>query len=149
MAVRIEGEIPYGEVGTVSMRHGTQQVIEPGAFDKSLEEGADVFLLNGRDYGATLATVGTGTLVVESTPEALRFKTKGRLPETDALRDATTRIKSGLTAGVAPGFVPIKSEVVDGVEVVLEGMLCEIYSLSRPVFASASIRAFGRGGRRF
>lgn len=150
MAVRFEGFIPYGEVGVISMRRDMKQVIEPGAFRKSLEDGADVFLLNGRDYDHTIATVGSGTLLITENDEGVSFKTKGTLADTEAARDAATRTKAGLMQGVVPGFVAGKTkETADGVEVVLEAMLCETYLVGRRAFPSSRVSSFGRGFRRY
>lgn len=153
MAVRFEGTIPAGVVATTSMMRGTRELIEPGAFQESLDAGADVMLLNGVGYADSIATVGTGTLEVSDGPEGVKFRTTKRLPDTDAARDAVVRVRSGLTGGVAPGYVPIDVEdiEVDGnpVRLVRRAMLCEIRLVSRATGSGARISARGSGFRSF
>ena len=53
-------------------------------------------LLAGRSYDAPLASLRTGTLTIEDTPEALRFEVE-RLPDTTYAAD----LRAGMDAGAA------------------------------------------------
>lgn len=132
--MRLEGIIPFGVVATTSMRHGTEQVLEPDAFGPVGDLLGDIFLLLGFDYGAALASTGSGSLSVRVTPEGIHWSTT-RLAKTAAEADLAVRLRAGLIGGTLPGFIEddVVEEVVNAkpVRVVRRARLCEINLVAR------------------
>ena len=71
------------------------EAIEAGA-EAVRDRAREVQLIAGRSYDAPLASLRTGTLTIEDTPEALRFEVE-RLPDTTYAAD----LRAGMDAGAA------------------------------------------------
>ena len=104
------------------------EAIEGAAADAVRESAREVQLLAGRSYDASLASLRTGTLRLEDTPDALRFEVD-RLPDTSHARDLRAGMDSGAAdygvdllysippSDVVPNAVTIETEPGTGVEV--------------------------------
>ena len=128
---RISGMIPYNSEAIVSMRYGERQIIRPGAFTNIGDGVSDIYLLAGYDYAAALASTGSGSLEIEDRRDGLYFTMTKGMPKATYARDFRAKVKSGLVAGVVPGFVPEDTELVDGVKVIKKAMLCEVNLVAR------------------
>ena len=143
----ISGFIPYLVAGLVSMQKRRKMLIVPGALELAPD---GVYLLNGYDYNASLATTATRSLGVQLLANGIQFITR-RLPATPELRDVRRRIRGGLINGVVPGIAVTESEVTEEggftIERVKRGMLCEINLTARQGLKEDS--GFGRRRRRW
>ena len=141
----ISGFIPYLVAGLVSMQKRRKMMIEPGALELAPD---GVYLLNGYDYNASLATTAARSMTVQLLANGIQFATR-RLPATPELRDVRRRIRGGLINGVVPGIAVTASEVTEEggftIERVKQGMLCEINLTARQGLKEDS--GFGRRRR--
>lgn len=132
--MRLEGIIPFGVVATTSMRHGTEQVLEPDAFGPLGDLAGDIFLLLGFDYGQSLASTVAKSLAVRVTEEGIHWTTT-RLAKTAAEADLARRLRANLIGGTLPGYIPddVVEETVNNrkVRVVRRARLCEINLVAR------------------
>ena len=120
------------------------EAIEGAAAEAVRDRAREVQLLAGRSYDAPLASLRTGTLKLEDTPEALRFEVD-TLPATTYATDLRAGMDSGAAdygvdllytvppADVVPDAVTIETEPGTGVEVevVHRGILQAIAIVSR------------------
>ena len=110
-----------GEIET-RQRSTRKQRVAPGAFEFSLgAPDREIQLLAGRSNDNVLASKLTGSLILDDTPEALRFRVE-RLPETTAARDLRAVLSSDAASpGVQPLFrIPPPDVVPEAVEVIPE-----------------------------
>lgn len=89
--------------------------IEPGAFARTIEEGADVRALVDHDPSKILGRTGAGTLEVSEDEVGLRVRITP--PDTTAGRDITESIRRGDVSQMSFGFVTRK----DAWEIVEDG----------------------------
>ena len=128
------------------------EAIESGAADAVRDRAREVQLLAGRSYDAPLASLRTGTLKLEDTPEALRFEVD-RLPATSYAAD----LRAGMDSGAADYGVDVlysipPSDVVpNAVEIVTEpGTGVEIEVVQKGILQAIAVVARaprGNGGR--
>ena len=128
------------------------EAIESGAADAVRDRAREVQLLAGRSYDAPLASLRTGTLKLEDTPEALRFEVD-RLPDTTYARD----LRAGMDSGAADYgvdllyTVPPADVVPDAVEIVTEpGTGVEVEVVQKGILQAIAVVARaprGNGGR--
>ena len=125
----IEGLLPWRKRAIVSLAR--RRMIELTA---DIEVADDVYLLNGYDYNESLASSGSGSMMVEHTADGIAFETR-RLPSTGSLREVRRRIRAGLLNGVTPGLQVQASEEYEFedylVQRVTKGILCEINLVAR------------------
>ena len=152
---RIAGEIAYNVEVVTSARHKRSQIIRPGAFKRSLEEGMPVYLLAGLDYNLPLAGTEEGTLALHDTPEKLEFSA-ARLPRTAA---TSALLENGrkFEQSARPGMLRIEGKTSERasdkyedftVEIVDEAGLCEIGVFTRSNEGSKVRYPQRSGGRR-
>ena len=110
------------------LQESIAEAIEGAAADAVRESAREVQLLAGRSYDASLASLRTGTLKLEDTPDALKFEVD-TLPATSYATDLRAGMDSGAAdfgidvlysippADVVPNAVEIVTEPGTGVEV--------------------------------
>ncbi|MBZ5512589.1 MAG: HK97 family phage prohead protease [Acidobacteriia bacterium] len=98
--------IGYAALYNVESRDlgGFREIIQPGAFDRSLSEGDEVYFAFQHDPGQILARTSNGTLALSCDDKGLRFKaTLNR--NIGAHRDVYESCKSGLYTECSFGFM--------------------------------------------
>ena len=157
------GSFPYRSRATVRDRGRVrkEEFVE-GAFAFALQDQSrDIHLLAGHDYGKPLASRNAGSLELEDTADALRFRAT-LPPEADRptwMQDAVKATAAGLTVGVSPGFrVPPRSTVPNAEELIPEegnpgvsirrinqAVLFELSLVTRPAYgdSTADVRSAG------
>ena len=78
------------------------EVIEPGAFTRTLGEGADVRALIDHDPGRVIGRTKSGTLMLEETDRGLWASIQ--LPDTQEATDLATLVDRGDLDGMSFGF---------------------------------------------
>ena len=155
----IRGRFPYNVTATLQAS-GTvrKERFAPRAFRYSVTgagRGAEVNLLSGHSFAAPLASRGARSLTLRDSAEALTFE--ARLPPEDAwpswMLDAVLAIRSGLFAGISPGFrlpppsaVPTAERLLrepgnEGVMIreIVEAVLFELSLVTRPAYTASSV----------
>ncbi len=112
---RVAGRLGYRQKGMLSTGSGRGtnerplgEVIEVGAFRfsaraaKAADRDDDIVALSAHDSTRPLASVRSGTLDVEDSPEGLDFE--AALPNTTAANDVLELIRTGIAAGISFGF---------------------------------------------
>ena len=136
----IKGFVEYSALITLSLRNDEKIMLMPGAF-VNLKDNPEVYLLAGKNYDTPLATtMERRGLTIEETDKGIAFAAAS-LPRTNAARDTRQLLRRGLVNAVTPGFVTLASEVVDGVEIVSQANLCELYLSTRSNGGSTIRRA--------
>ena len=157
------GSFPYRSRATVRDRGRVRkEEFEAGAFAFALkDESRDIHLLAGHSYAMPLASRKAGSLELEDTADALRFRAT-LPPEADRptwMQDAVKATAAGLVAGISPGFrVPPRSTVPDAEELIDEpgnpgvkirrirqAVLFELSLVTRPAYpdTAADVRDAG------
>lgn len=151
------GLFRYNSRATVRDRGKVRkEMFAPGAFRFALDDlERDIHLLAGHSYAQPLASRKAGSLELEDTADALRFR--AALPdEADRptwLDDTVKATAAGLVAGVSPGFrVPPKSVVPDAetlepeegnpgvsIRVIRQAVLYELSLVTRPAYGETEI----------
>lgn len=85
---------------------GFTEVIQPGAFARSLKESPDVRLLAHHDHKQVLARVASGTLKIGE--DAIGLHVEAQLPDTSYGRDLAVSMKRGDLSQMSFGFRPVK-----------------------------------------
>lgn len=146
----ITGEIPYNQIGVISMARGERHIIRPGAF-RNLS-GGEIILLAGVSYDRPLASTVAGSLVLTDTPTALRFTARG-LPDTSYAADFIQQMDKGLVQGLSVGWadggdvVTLPEGAFAGAKEINSVDLCEIRGLTRSTFPDSTL-AYRRRQRR-
>ena len=135
----INGFIPYNDL---SEYMGFYERIAPGAFNKTLADGADVRALVEHSDQRLLARTKNGSLHLESLEDGLHFSFDA--PETQDGNDILTMTRSGLVNGCSFGFIVMEDsyEYIDGKEVrtILQARLLEVsIVLSEPAYANTMV----------
>ena len=146
----LDGRLPYGVDGVVSMQRGELVRFLPGCFTDSL--GGEIILLAGNSYEEPLANSQEGTLRLRDNDEALEFEARD-LPDTTYAHNFLGKLQRGLIRGLTAGWANAGSDtetedLPDGRKriVVRKAMLCEFYPRSRSVAPGGGVQA--RTGRR-
>ena len=121
----LAGIFPYGKAGVMSNRGRVRkESFKSRAFKFAIEDEPNrrIDLLIGHDFGKPVASRQAGSLVVNDTPDAVRFE--ATLPDADAtpswVLDVEKSIENGLMTGVSPGFVVPPLSVVRNAETLLD-----------------------------
>lgn len=135
----INGFIPYNDL---SEYMGFYERIAPGAFNKTLADGADVRALVEHCDQRLLARTKNGSLHLESREDGLHYSFDA--PDTQDGNDILTMTRSGLVNGCSFGFIVINDsyEYIDGKEVrtILEARLLEVsIVLSEPAYSNTLV----------
>lgn len=80
-----------------------REVVRPGAFARSLREGADVPLLVNHDVSTVLARTVNGTVELREDQRGLHFRAE--LNNTTAAADALERVRRGDMSGMSFAFI--------------------------------------------
>ena len=138
----ITGEIPYNQIGVISMARGERHIIRPGAFNNLA--GGEIILLAGASYDRPLASTVAGSLTLTDSPTALRFTARG-LPDTGYAADFLRQMDKGLVRGLSVGWadggdvVTLPDGMFAGATEVNDVSLCEIRGLTRSTFEDSSL----------
>ncbi len=115
--------------------------ILPGAFNRSLSEGADVRALFNHQDSHVIARRSGGTLELSEDAKGLFFRM--RVPDTQAARDLIENIRHGNISGMSIGFVVQREEWrEDGnrlLRSLLDVELIEISPVTFPAYEGTSI----------
>ena len=135
----INGFIPYNDL---SEYLGFYERIAPGAFNKTLADGADVRALVEHSDQRLLARTKNGSLHLESLEDGLHFSFDA--PDTQDGNDILTMTRSGLVNGCSFGFIVMEDsyEYVDGKEIrtILQARLLEVsIVLSEPAYSNTLV----------
>lgn len=104
---QIIGTIPFG---SRSVDMGFTEIINPTAFNKSIQDRADVKALYSHDNSKVLGRVKNKTLRLSVDEIGLRCEVD--LPETEYARDAWELIRKDYAPQMSFGFSPVKEEWV-------------------------------------
>ncbi len=107
--VIIEGYIAKFDSIT-ELWEGYYEKIDRGAFDDTLKDGHNIFLLYHHDWSKPLASTKTGTLELETDNTGLRFKATINNNLSYA-KDTMELIREGLIAGCSFGFNCVEEDV--------------------------------------
>jgi len=166
----LRGSFPYNSTAVLSDGGRTgrpkKERIAPKAFAYRVETPSDhggkkdIHLLVGHDYGKPLASVRSGSLVLNDTAAALLFTATiaPAMMETTHVRDAMAVIEAGLAGGISPGFrVPPKRAVKEPetveeeendpangkhralIRTVHEALLYELSIVTRPAYPQTEV----------
>lgn len=107
----IEMFIPYG---SESVDMGFREVIEPGAFSRSIRAGrmserADIYALWSHDSSQPLARQANDTLDFEERDDGL-IATASLVPEIDYHQRALQAVQAGLVRGTSFGFETVRDD---------------------------------------
>jgi hypothetical protein len=97
----IHGEIPYNSIS--ADLGGFFEILKPGVFSKTLQDGARVYSLWQHEAASPLGHTENGTLVLTDTPNALKVRIKP--PNTSWGKDALESISRGDVTGFSFGFL--------------------------------------------
>ncbi|SFA70253.1 HK97 family phage prohead protease [Clostridium frigidicarnis] len=106
--VVIEGYIAKFDSVT-ELWEGYYEKIDRGAFDDTLKDGHNIFLLYHHDWTKPLASTKTGTLELNADNLGLRFKATVNNKLSYA-RDTIELVRQGLIQGCSFGFCSIKED---------------------------------------
>lgn len=123
------------------------EIIERGAFQKSLMESDQLALVN-HDRTLVLGRVGAGTLTLREDSIGLAFQLT--VPNTTYGNDIWESVQRGDTAGCSFGFVPIKTttrKLPSGsvATVLQEVSLSEVSITAFPAYPTTEVQARGLG----
>lgn len=108
-SVIIEGYIAKFDSPT-ELFEGFYEKINRHAFDKTLSDGHNVFLLYHHDWSKPLASTELGTLTLKTDDMGLRF-TAAINKGVTYMNDTIELVKSGLCGGCSFGFICIDEDV--------------------------------------
>lgn len=122
----IEGLIPYDSRSEIIWDF--VEVIAPGAFNKTLADGAEIKAFWAHDDAAILGSRKAGTLKLENRAEGLAFSVE--LRDTEVAKDYFETVARGDCNGVSFGFIAERTEwdetVAPAVRTLKEVRLLEI-----------------------
>jgi HK97 family phage prohead protease len=105
----IEGIIPYDSKSLPIW--GVTEIIDRGAFNKTLSDKSNIFALYAHDDNKVLGSTNAGTLELENTDDGLICRCE--LPNTTYGNDAWEIIKRGDVKTLSFGFSPVKWDSAD------------------------------------
>lgn len=116
---------------------GFREIIRPGAFAKSLQDGADVRAMYEHRSDALLGRTSSGTLRLDEDADGLRSEID--VADTQSGRDVLTLVDRGDLTGMSFGFYTRSDnwhrDVVDGESVVVRELLeVEVFDVSVVAF---------------
>jgi len=117
--------------------------VDPKAFDRAMEDPADIALLWNHDTGKPLARVRAGNLRVWTDATGLGFE--ATLPDTATAREAHALIQSGVVSQCSFGFIVREERYEKGetkpVRVILDADLMELSLVTFPANPATSVEA--------
>ena len=129
---------------------GFTEIIEPGAFSRSLKSRNDIKMLWNHDAGEPLASTRSGTLKL--TEDNIGLRVEAKLPDTTRGRDLAVLLREGIVDKMSFGFNVIKdSWNSDGTERSLKSVrLFEVSAVTWPAYQSteASVRGLDKVAQR-
>jgi HK97 family phage prohead protease len=127
---------------------GFRETVMPGAFARSIREGADVKCLMNHDPSLVLGRVKNGTLRMEEDSHGLKFRCA--LPPTQTGRDLYTLVKRGDIDSCSFAFIP-KDQSWEDVRSaegelyasrrLMDVDLLDVSAVTNPAYASTSLNA--------
>ena len=153
----IRGSFPYRRTATVRDRGRVRKErFGPRAFRFAIEaEDREINLLVGHKFDRNLASKLSGSLRLEDTAEAVRFRAflppEGQQPT--YMRDAVLGLNAGLLTGISPGFrvpppatVPAAERLVPEpgnpdvlIRAIDEAVLYELSLVTRPAYPDTEV----------
>ncbi len=127
---------------------GFREKVMPGAFSRSIREGADVKCLMNHDPSLVLGRVKNGTLKLEEDAHGLRFRCM--LPPTQTGRDLYALVKRGDIDSCSFAFIPkdqswedVRSENGDlyASRKLMDVDLLDVSAVTNPAYPSTSLSA--------
>lgn len=132
----------YGFIPYNSTSEALQEVIEPSAFKKSIQERSVVALIN-HDTNKVLGSSKNNTVIFNNTDEGLYIQVE--LPDTTYAKDAYTIIERGDIDTLSFGFQPVKVETRDGKDFLKEVKLFEVsFMVAFPAYEETGSIAYQR-----
>ena len=126
---KIHGVIPYNseslDLG------GFREVLLPGCFSESLNNGTEIMSLWGHDRNQPLASTSNNTLIIKDRPDGLYF-TIDPAP-TSYGKDLLELVKNGTVRNCSFGFNPIDDKWEGGLREILKA---DLFEISPCVFAA-------------
>jgi HK97 family phage prohead protease len=140
----VEGIIPYNSKSYPIW--GTTEIIDEGAFRKTLTDKANVKALYNHDDSRVLGTTKNETLILEDSEEGLICKCK--LPNTSYANDLYEIVTRGDVRTMSFGFIPVKWEDTENgkFRTLKEVKLDEVsYCVSYPAYPETNSKTYMRG----
>lgn len=128
---------------------GYNEQIDPHAFDVTLADGHNIFLLYAHDWSKPMACTNNGTLVLNADDVGLHF-TATVDTSISYIADTVSLIKNGITAGCSFGFYVLRdNETYDAASEVYTDTLLEIQLLEgsvlcNPQYTDTQVSARGK-----
>jgi HK97 family phage prohead protease len=139
----VEGIIPYNS-RSVEFPNGMKEIIMSTAFNKTINDKANVFALYNHDDSKILGSTKSGTLILDNTSEGLR--TILELGNSTIANDVWDIISRGDCTNLSFGFLPIKQEIRGNERYLKEVNLKEIsFCVSSPAYPETDSIAITRG----
>lgn len=130
---KIGGIIPYNRE---SLPMGFTEILRPGCFSKSIAESKNIRMLYNHDDSRLVGATRNGSLVLEDTPDGLRFSCI--VPETSDGDDLLALIRGGYVTQCSFGFITVRDNyyVKSGTEYreIIEAKLLEISPCGDPAY---------------
>lgn len=127
---------------------GFREIIAPGAFKRSLKEGADVRALVDHDPGKIIGRNKAGTLTLREDDHGLKVRIKP--PDTTAGRDIVESMRRGDVDQMSFAFTVVSDEwrTLEGEEVrtITDADLHDVSVVTYPAYAdtAVAVRSMGR-----
>lgn len=124
---------------------GFREMVAPGAFSKTLQDGADVRALLNHNPDFVLGRTKSGTLTLSEDEKGLRCKIE--LPDTQTARDLHESVKRGDIDQMSFGFITVRDDWVydeesDEVRRILkEVKLFDVSPVSFPAYQDTEVDA--------
>ena len=131
------------------------EIIDPGAFEETINSNAEVMMLSSHEWDAPLARRSAGRLSLSVEADGIHFEATP--PDTTRANDLTKDISAGNIRGMSFGFVATEDKwTEEGGELVrrvLKGELYEISPVVCPAYpdtaiASRSLKEFQKRERK-
>jgi len=120
------------------------EVIQRGAFAKTIKDGADVFAFWNHDSGAILGRRKNGTLTLEEDDHGLRVGIKP--PDTPTAQEVRQLIRDGFIDKMSIGFEVVRQKWTDGetaLREIIEAKLFEVSPVPIPAYDGTTVAARG------
>lgn len=123
---------------------GFKEIIEPGAFDKTLSEERDIFALAHHDWNQVMGRTKNGSLSLRTDDHGLYAEMT--LPNTQAARDLYQSVQDGYIDSASFGFRILDKEIErrstgELIQRVKEVELHEVSIVSNPAYAQTEVSA--------